>query len=67
MLDVNDIQKLTKVLATKEDVSILIERMDEHEKSFGKMLDILDGLVKRVEDMHAEYVAVKMSLEPISN
>ena len=63
MLKPQDIQKLTEVLATKEDIKALDERVSHLEETQDRILSILDNLTKRVEDMHAEYVAVRMTME----
>ena len=62
MLTSKDIDKLLSVLATKQDIQKLDERLTRVEDTLGRVLTALDRLAKAFEDLHAEYAAVKVQL-----
>ena len=62
MLTNKDIDKLLKVLATKEDIRQLQERAVNLEVSQQKLLTAMDRLAKAIEDQTREYAAMSVQL-----
>jgi phage-related tail protein len=58
MLTNEDIVKLSAVLATKEDIRGLEERVSKLEESHQRLITSVDKLAKAVKDLQIEYVAV---------
>lgn len=54
-----DIIKLAKVLATKEDIRDLSERVGKMEVSINSLTTSVDGLTKKVTNIEAENIAIK--------
>ena len=76
MLSDQDIQKLSKTLASKKDLEQLVSRREfsELKNDFGdfrtefggfkdKIFTVLDGIAKSIEDLKMEYVAIKTQLD----
>jgi hypothetical protein len=55
MLEPQDIQKLVEVLATKEDIRELKERVSALEETQKQVITILDKMSLRLEMLHQEY------------
>lgn len=62
MLTNKDIDKLLAVLATKQDVQELDERLARVEDTLSKVLTALDRLAKAIEDQTREYAAMSAQL-----
>ena len=66
MISEKDISKLISrivaVVATKQDVKKLEERVDMLDEKFDRQLVLLDGLVGTVHDMRIEYAGVSTQL-----
>jgi hypothetical protein len=60
-----DIVKLAKVLATKEDIRDLSERVDKVEVSLNSLTITVDGLVRKVDKIDLENTAIKHHLKLI--
>jgi predicted nucleic acid-binding Zn-ribbon protein len=58
MLTNEDIVKLSEVLATKEDIKGLSDRIDRIEKSLESLVTSVDNLAKAVNNLHIEYQAM---------
>lgn len=54
MLSDEDIQKLSSVLATKEDIHDLREETDALRENVQSLVLALDGLTKAITDLRAE-------------
>lgn len=63
MLSNNDIAKLAKVLATKEDIAEINDRLDHHDRLFDSMLTTLDSLVRSVSRLNIEHYFISHILE----
>ena len=59
MLEPQDIQKLMEVLATKEDIRELKDRVSALEESQKQIITILDKMSARLEMLHQEYLVLK--------
>jgi len=59
MLDETDIKKLTDVLATKQDISQLQDRLSIVELKVDRMIDVLDKISLRLEMLNQEYLVLK--------
>lgn len=58
-----DIAKLAKVLATKEDIKALDERLTRVEETVSSSSTVLDGLVKDVKYLKDENLVLKHHLK----
>ena len=58
MLTNEDIQKLTSVLATKDDIKELKQDIDGLRENIQILVVSVDGLVKAVTDLNTEYASV---------
>ena len=52
MLDIQDIQKLTELLATKTDIQEIKEDLREVKITLSGLVTAVDGLVTRVENLN---------------
>jgi len=59
MLDIQDIQKLTELLATKSDIREIREELSEVKITLRGLVTAVDGLVTRVEALNQEYLVLK--------
>ncbi len=59
MLDSQDIQKLTELLATKSDVHSMTEDLVEIKLSVRGLITATDGIVTRLEALNQEYLVLK--------
>ena len=59
MLDIQDIQKLTELLATKSDIQEIREELAEVKITLRDLVTAMDGLVTRVEALNQEYLVLK--------
>jgi hypothetical protein len=59
MLDIQDIQKLTELLATKSDVHLMTEDLVEIKLSVRNLITATDGIVTRLEALNQEYLVLK--------
>jgi phage shock protein A len=62
MITNNDIEKLAKVLATKDDVSDLHNNIEAIQTSVNSLTTSVDGLAKTVGDLKTENTAIKHKL-----
>ncbi|MBI2607773.1 MAG: hypothetical protein HYW51_03025 [Candidatus Doudnabacteria bacterium] len=62
MLNNEDIQKLSAVLATKEDLKDFYTKSDMDER-FGSLQTAIDGLAKLVTDFRNEHVIIHKRLK----
>jgi archaellum component FlaC len=58
MLTTEDIQNLSAVLATKEDIQRLDSRISKVEESLIMLTNSVDSLAKTIKDLQIEYHAV---------
>ena len=63
MLTVQDIQKLTSLLATKEDVREIKEDVGGLRESLQGMIVATDNLTKVITDLRMEYAAISYQLK----
>ena len=59
MLDSQDIQKLTELLATKSDVHLMKEELVELNLSVHGLVNATDKIVTRLEGLNQEYSVLK--------
>lgn len=59
MLDIQDIEKLTEVLATKSDIDKIDNRLARLETITEGLVTAVDGLVRRVENLNQEYLVMR--------
>jgi hypothetical protein len=59
MLEPQDIQKLMEVLATKDDIRNINERLDSLEERVGGLSNAIDSIVARFDVLHKEYLVLK--------
>lgn len=59
MLDEADIKKLTDVLATKQDVVHISDRLAIVELKVDRMIEVLDKISLRLEMLNQEYLVLK--------
>ncbi|OHA15246.1 MAG: hypothetical protein A3H57_02485 [Candidatus Taylorbacteria bacterium RIFCSPLOWO2_02_FULL_43_11] len=62
MLTDKDIDKLTSVLATKNDLKELVEDVSSLKEVVQGLTTAVDGLAKVIDDLRIEYSAIKMQL-----
>jgi uncharacterized coiled-coil DUF342 family protein len=63
MLTDQDIQKMAKVFATKEDVKDLKEDIGGLKESLQSLIVSVDKLAKVIEDLRQEYVAITAKID----
>ena len=63
MLTTEDIQKLTSILATKEDIKEIKNDVGDLRESLQGMIVATDNLTKVITDLHMEYTAITYQLK----
>jgi len=63
MLTNEDIQKISEVVATKEDVKELKQDINNLRESIQALTVSVDRLVKAIEDLKQEYIAISSKVD----